>query len=631
MPYGYSGNILRVDLNEQKYWIEHQDEKFYRKYWGGRALALYYMLKEMKAGIDALSPDNLLIFAPSVIVGTAAPTVNRYTVCAKSPLTGAEGESEAGGFFSPELKKSGFDAIIIQGKAKTPVYLWIKDGQVEIRNADHLWGEETKVAQEKIREELKDSRIRTALIGPGGENLLKFANIVNDLSHFNGRNGLGAVMGSKNLKAIAVKGTKDIEVYDKQKIKEITKNISKRVKNSPQREKGTIESLPGILNTGWLPCLNFSASSVEDARSLAEDIKNKVILKEYDTCYACPIRCKHVVEVDEKELQVDPSYGGPEYETGGALGTICGIYDWKYIAKANELCNKHTVDTISMGMVIGFAMQCYEEGILTKEDTDGIDLKFGNKEALLEMIDRIVHRKGYLGNLLAEGSLVAAKKIGKGSERFIHQVKGQEVPMHDPRIQAGKGIQFATADYGADHMKVAHDFFFTDKESVGITGLTELGIYDPVSLHELGEKKVRLFKKLDIYWSLLDVLGICCFGYIPRGPGTLHELLEIIHSITGWETSWFELMQVGERSINMAHMFNIREGFTPKDDILPEIFYQNFNQGPLDGTGAVDRKGFEKALKMRYELMNWDPVNGIPEKGKLVDLDLSWTLEFLKP
>jgi aldehyde:ferredoxin oxidoreductase len=629
MPYGYSGNILHVDLNKQKYWIEHPDEKFYRKYWGGRAIALYYMLKEMEPGIDPLSRENLLIYASSVIVGTTAPTVNRFAICAKSPLTGAEGETEAGGFFGPELKKAGFDAIIIKGKAQKPVYLWIKDGQVEIRSAEHLWGKETKSVQEKIREELDDSRVRVALIGPGGENLVKFANIVNELSHFNGRNGLGAVMGSKNLKAVAVRGTHNIEVYDKERIKEITKNISKRAKESPQREKGTIESIPGILDTGWLPCLNFSASSVPEAKELAEDINNKTILKGYDTCYACPIRCKHVVEVDDEGIKVDPSYGGPEYEAGVTLGSICGVYDYKYIAKANELCNKYTVDTISMGMAIGFAMQCYEEGILTNKDTDGIDLKFGNKEALLEMVERIVYRKGYLGNLLAEGTLIASQKIGKGSEKFIHQVKGQEIPAHDPRIQIGKGIQYATADYGADHMKVPHDFFFTDKESVGVTELTELGVYEPVSLHELGEKKVRLYKKLDIYWSLLDILGVCCFGYMPRGLGKLHELMEIIEAVTGWKTSWFELMQVGERSINMAHIFNIREGFSPRDDTLPEIFYQNFNKGPLDGTGAVNKKDFEEAIKMRYEIMDWNKETGIPERGKLIDLDLSWTLPFL--
>jgi aldehyde:ferredoxin oxidoreductase len=460
MPNGYTGNILRIDLNEQKYLIEHPNEKFYRKYCGGRAIALYYMLKEMNSGIDPLSAENLLIFATSVVVGTTAPTINRFTICAKSPITRAEGEAEAGGFFGTELKKSGFDAIVIKGKAKKAVYLWIRDGQVEIRNAEHLWGKETKNAQEKIREELNDSKIRIALIGPGGENLVRFANVVNELSHFCGRNGLGAVMGSKNLKAIAVRGTQNIKVYNKEKIKEITKIFSKRAKESPQREKGTIETIPGILNTGWLPCLNFSASSLPEAKELAEDIENKTILKGYHTCYACPIRCKQVVEVNESEIKVDPNYGGPEYEAAASLGSICGIYDLKYIAKANELCNKYTVDIISMGMVIAFAMQCYEEGILTKEDTKGIELKFGNKEALLEMIEKIIYRKDYLSDLLAEGTLIAAEKIGKGSERFVHQVKGQEIPMHEPRIQIGKGIQFAISDYGADHMKVAHDFFF---------------------------------------------------------------------------------------------------------------------------------------------------------------------------
>src|SRR5665648_1073323 len=495
MSYGYTGNILHVDLSSKKHWIENPEENFYRTYWGGRALALYYMLNQMKPHTDPLSPDNLLIFAPGVLTGTPAPAMPRYTVCAKSPLTGAQGEAEAGGWWGPELKKAGFDALVIKGASTAPVYLWIKDGKVEIKDATHLWGKDTGETQKIIREELKDDKIRIAQIGPAGENLVRFANIVNELKHFNGRNGLGAVMGSKKLKAIAVRGTKG--------------------------------------------------------------------------CYACPSRCKRVVEVDEPNLKVDPSYGGPEYETIVSLGSLCGISDLKYIAKANELCNKYTMDTISAGMVIAFAMQCYQEGLLTKEDTGGIELTFGNKEAVLEMIEKIAHREG-LGDLLSQGSYLAAQKIGKGSEKFIHQVKRQEIPMHDPRLKTGVGLQYALSDYGADHMKAAHDPFFKDKDSVGIKEMKGLGILEPVSPTDIGEKKVALFKLLDIYWTVFDILGVCDFGYVPRSVGTMEELLEIIKSATGWKTTWFELMKLGERSINMARIFNYREGFTSQDDTLPE-------------------------------------------------------------
>jgi len=558
MPYGYTGNILHIDLNSKKHWIENPEENFYRTYWGGRALALYYMLNQMKPHADPLSPDNLLIFAPSVITGAPAPAMPRYTVCAKSPLTGAQGEAEAGGWWGPELKKAGFDAIVIKGSSPTPIYLYIKDGKVEIKDATHLWGKDTGTTQKIIKEELADDKIRIAQIGPAGENLVRFANIVNELKHFNGRNGLGAVMGSKKLKAIAVRGTKPIELCNKERLSQITKEITKRIMDNSLsrglrelgrglRELGTPAVVRGFYEAGCLPSYNWTTGYFKEGENLTAETLNKTILKGTKGCYACPIRCKRVVEVDEPDLKVDPAYGGPEYETIASLGSLCGISDLKYIAKANELCNKHTMDTISTGMVIAFAMQCYQEGLLTKEDTGGVELAFGNKEAMLKMIEKIAYREG-LGDLLSQGSYIAAQKIGKGAEKFIHQVKGQEIPMHDPRLKTGVGLQYALSDYGADHMKAAHDPFFKDKDSVGVKEMKVLGILEPVSPTDIGEKKVALFKLLDIYWTVFDILGVCDFGYVPRSVGTMEELLEIICAATGWRTTWFELMQVGERS-----------------------------------------------------------------------------------
>jgi aldehyde:ferredoxin oxidoreductase len=633
MPYGYSGNILHVDLSSKKHWTEHPPENFYRTYWGGRALALYYMLNQMKPHTDPLSPDNLLIFAPSVITGTPAPAIPRYTVCAKSPLTGAQGEAEAGGWWGPELKKAGFDAIVIKGSSKTPVYLWIKDNKVEIKDATHLWGKDTGETQKIIKNELSDDKIRIAQIGPAGENLVRFANIVNELKHFNGRNGLGTVMGSKKLKAIAVRGTKPINLYNKERVSQVTKEITKRVMDNPLsrdlRELGTPAVVRGFYEAGCLPSYNWTTGYFKEGENLTAETLNKTILKGTKGCYACPIRCKRVVEINEPGLQVDPSYGGPEYETITSLGSTCGISDLKYIAKANELCNKYTMDTISAGMVIAFAMQCYKEGLLTKEDTEGIELTFGNKEALLILVEKIAHREG-LGDLLSRGSYLAAQKIGKGSEKFIHQVKGQEIPMHDPRVKTGVGLQYALSDYGADHMKAPHDSFFKDQDSVGIKEMKGLGILDPISPNDIGEKKVTLFKLLDIYLTVFDILGVCNFGYVPRSVGTMEELLEIIKSTTGWKTTWFELMKLGERSINMARIFNYREGFTSKDDTLPEVFYHNFKGGPLDGQGAINKKDFEKAIKLRYELMGWKADTGIPTPAKLIELGLDWLIDEVK-
>jgi aldehyde:ferredoxin oxidoreductase len=591
------------------------------------------MLKKMKPYTDPLSPDNLLIFAPSVITGTPAPAIPRYTVCAKSPLTGAQGEAEAGGWWGPELKKAGFDAIILKGSSSVPVYLYIKDGQVEIKDATHLWGKDTGTAQRIIKEELTDDKIRIAQIGPAGENLVLFANIVNELKHFNGRNGLGAVMGSKKLKAIAVRGTKPIELYNKERVSKITKEITKRIMNNPLsrdlRELGTPAVVRGFYEAGCLPSYNWTTGYFKEGENLTAETYNKTILKSTKGCYACPIRCKRVAEVDEPNLKVDPAYGGPEYETIVALGSLCGISDLRYVAKANELCNRYTMDTISTGMTIAFAMQCYHEGMLTKKDTGGIELTFGNKEAVLKIIDKIAHREG-LGDLLSQGSYLAAQKIGKGAEKFIHQVKRQEIPMHDPRVKTGVGLQYTLSDYGADHMKAAHDSFFKDKDSVGIKEMKGLGILEPVSPTDMGEKKVALFKLLDIYWTVFDILGICDFGYVPRSVGTLDELLEIICATTGWRITWFELMQVGERSINMARIFNYREGFTSKDDTLPDVFYHNFKGGSLDGQGAINKKDFEKAIRLRYQLMGWNADTGIPTKAKLIELGLDWLIDEVK-
>jgi len=550
-----------------------------------------------------------------------------------SPLTGAEGEAEAGGWWGPELKKAGFDAIVIKGSSSTPVYLYIKDGKAEIKDATHLWGKDTGETQKIIKDELVDDKVRIAQIGPAGENLVRFANIVNELKHFNGRNGLGAVMGSKKLKAIAVRGTKPIELYDKERVSQVTKDITKRIMGNPLskdlRNLGTPATVRPFYEAGCLPSYNWTTGYFQEGENLTAETLNKTILKGTKGCYACPIRCKRVVEVDEPGLKVDPAYGGPEYETIASLGSLCGISDLKYIAKANELCNKYTMDTISTGMVIAFAVQCYEEGILTKEDTDGIELTFGNKEVVLKIIEKIAHREG-LGDLLSQGSYLAAQKIGKGAEKFIHQVKGQEIPMHDPRLKTGVGLQYALSDYGADHMKAAHDPFFKDQDSVGVKEMKGLGILEPVSPTDIGEKKVALFKLLDIYWTVFDILGVCDFGYVPRSVGTMGELLEIIRATTGWEATWFELMKVGERSINMARIFNYREGFTSQDDTLPEVFFRDFKGGPLDGQGAINKKDFEKAIKLRYELMGWNPDTGIPTTAKLIELGLDWLIDEVK-
>ncbi len=624
-----NNKILKVDLSQKTYNIEEKDDDFYRKYIGGRGIALYYLHTEMPAGIDALSSGNLLIFAAGLLTGIPGPAVPRFTVCAKSPLTGGFAESEAGGFWGPELKRAGFDVIIITGKAEKPVYLWIKNGKVKFKEAANIWGCETGETEDRLKEELNDKKIKIAQIGPGGENLVKYANITNELRHYNGRTGLGAVMGSKNLKAIVVRGTKRLPVADKKKIVEIARWAAGEGMENPLaktlHEIGTPATLMGNYELGALPTRNWNKGYYEDAEKISGERMQKTIGKNPGGCFACPIRCKRVVSVEEEKIKVNSRYGGPEYETIAAMGSLLEINDLKIIAKANELCNRNTIDTISTGMTIAFAMECFENGLLTEKECDGLTLKFGNKGILLALIKKIARREG-IGNLLAEGSLRAAVKIGKGAIKYIHHVKGQELPMHDPRVKTGVGLQYALADYGADHMKAAHDTLYSTEESPGVQTTKPLAIYDPVVPESIAEDKVRLFKVLDIYWSLLDMLGACHFGFVPRGSVPIDKLMQMVQAATGADISLYELMRGAERATDMSRLFNIREGFTAKDDKLPEVFFTNFKDGPLKGKGAIDRDKFEEAIKLRYKIMDWDK-NGIPRKSKIIDMGLEKVID----
>ncbi len=621
MPYGYHGRILRVDLDSGSISVEEPQELLYSRYLGGGTLALSYLLSELEPKSDPLGPGNILVFAGSVISGTAAAGLSRFSVAAKSPLTGSFGEAEAGGWWIPELKFAGFDAIIIKGRAPRPVYLWIHDGDAEIRDAGRLWGKLTKEAQEGIRKELGDERIRVALIGPAGEKLVKVACILNELKHANGRTGLGAVMGSKNLKAIAVRGRKRVKVADG----EAVKRLSKWLRDSYQEpyfsigNLGTARVTTMLSEQGILPTLNFREGSFDAADAISGETMAKTILVRRGTCYGCFVRCKREVQIGDPYF-VDPIYGGPEYETLAAFGSMCGVGDLKAISKANQLCNAYGLDTISTGSLISFAMECYENGILSKSDTGGLELRFGNTGAMMGTLEMIAKREG-LGDVLAEGICPAAQKFGQGAINFAIHVKGMPVPFHEPRGKVGVGLAYTTSATGPDHMEFPHDPFWASE--AGIALLRPLGILEPVDVYDLGPKKVRIFVYLQQYWNLLNSLGICTFTAKPFGPNTLNGIVDYVKAVTGWETSLFDLLKVGERHANMARIFNLREGFTARDDVLPDRFFQPMEGGTLEGK-KIDREQFFKAMETYYEMMGWNPETGVPMKGKLSELDLDW-------
>lgn len=619
---GYNGKILRVDLSGRKIQIEEPGDFIFRTYLGGACLASYYLLKELPKGVDPLSPDNMLVITCSVITGTNIPGASRFTVAAKSPLTGGYGESEAGGWWAPELKRAGYDGIIITGKADKPVYLWIHDGKVEIRDASKIMGMVTGDSQEYIRNELGDKRIRILQIGPGGEKLIRYACIINELKHANGRTGMGAVMGSKNLKAIAVRGAGEVGVANEEKVKEVLNWLRENYKYQPHdmHDEGTSRLVPALNAGGILPTHNFRDGSFDKAIDISGETMKNTIMVRRGTCFACPVTCKREVEVNEGIYRASSMYGGPEYETIASLGSLCGIGDLPAIAMANEICNKYTIDTISTGVAIAFAMECYENGIITKEDTGGIDLRFGNASAMVKMTEMIAKREG-LGDLLAEGVARAAQKIGNGAEKFAMHVKGQELPMHEPRGKRSLVLAYSLSPTGADHMEAPHDIVY-EMASVEDHALSPLGLLESVDSLDMGAKKVRAFYYAKMLDDFYNSIGMCDFVGAPIGPLPITQLVKYIRAVTGWDTSLWELMKVGERANNMMRIFNYREGFTKEDDTLPDRIFEGLQNGRLKGE-KIDREEFKKMKSLFYQMSGWDE-EGKPTEAKLAELGLEW-------
>ncbi|MCR4425083.1 MAG: aldehyde ferredoxin oxidoreductase family protein, partial [Firmicutes bacterium] len=555
---------------------------------------------------------------------------------AKSPLTGGFGEAEAGGFWGPELKGAGFDAVIVEGVADTPVYLYINDGSVEFKDASHLWGKTTQEAQSRIREELGDRAVRVLQIGPAGENLVKFACIVNELKHANGRCGLGAVMGSKRLRAIAVRGHKRPEMADPERIRELRTWFAKRAKEHAglvlHSRLGTSKGVLPLNASGILPTRNFQEGQFEGAASISGEEMEKKLLTGTGTCYGCPVACKRVVSSTEG-YQIDPEYGGPEYETIGTLGSGCGVRDLAAVCKANELCNAYGMDTISAGLTVAFAMECFERGLLSRSQTDGIDLRFGNGEAVVTLIEKMAFREG-IGDLLANGSREAGREIGGSAMDYANQVKGQEFPAHEPRAKWGVALGYAVSPTGADHLQAAHDLWFekdlpANADWITLHDLKPLGLLEPVPAQSIGPDKVRMFTYLQDIWGLVNVLDLCIFVAAPEFSAySLNQIADMVEAASGWNTSLAELQKMGERGVNMARCFNIREGFGFADDKLPPRLHEPLRGGPFEGY-SIPRGDFDEAVRLYYQMRNWELPNGIPTRGKLLELDVKWLAEMM--
>ena len=626
MGYGYTGKILEVNLSNGKQQIHEKGDGFYRKYLGGFGIAAYFALTEIEPRIDPLSPENVMIFAAGTLTGTTAPAVPRYTVCAKSPLTNAIGKSDAGGFWGPELKKAGYDAIIVKGKSPNPVYLKIDDDVCEIKDAADLWGQDTLAAQTKITE-IEGKGHRVLQIGQAGENQVLMANIVNELGHFNGRNGLGAVMGSKKLKAIVVKGKQKVPCVDDQLAPTLTKWVAKNLEDYALAYglylHGTAGGVTGVNANGALPTNNWQLSHIEDAEKIGAESLEEILVQRKG-CFSCPIRCKRVVEHKEEPYVIESALGGPEFETLILLGSNLGITNIKLVTKANELCNRYTIDTMSLGMTISFAMECYEKGIITKEDTGGLELTFGNESILLDLITMTAFKKGF-GKELALGSYRLAEKWGKGSEKFLLHAKKQEFPAHDPRVRGGMAIQYALSSSGADHWFAQHDPFYAEKGSPGMKSVSLLGITEPVAIEDYSPRKAKVIYYTHMLNMLYDCLGVCSFGYASRSMVSIEKLVELVNAVTGWDMGMWELLKAGERSSLMLRVFNQREGFSSADDVLPERVFEPIGNGPRKGAKLSEKK-FLESRNAFYQMAGYDE-EGRPTEGKLVELDLRWVFE----
>lgn len=621
MTFSSCNKILRINLTERAVTYEEPGEQFYREYMGGHSLICYYLLKETPAHIDPLGPNNKIIFATGVLTGIPVAGCGRNSVGARSPLTGTIASSEVGGFWGTQLKRSGYDAIIIEGKAASPVYIWINNEKVEIRNASHLWGLENLEAHRLICEEVQQNRASIAQIGPAGENHVLFANIMADLAHSAGRGGLGAVMGSKNLKAIAVYGTNRVQVHNDNGVKEVARWIVENYKSLAGNLAvwGTGGSVQGYNSMKVLPVRNFRDGWLENAEEAHPREIMKQLGQKMEGCFACPIRCKKVVQL-EVPYHVNPAYGGPEYETIGAVGTNCCIHDITVIAKASERLNALGMDCISCGHTIAWAMEAYEKGMITADMNAGIPIAYGDGEVLLDLIEKIAKRQS-IGELLALGSKKAAETLGHNSIDFAMQVKGMEIPLHDPRSQHGVGLGYALSHTGADHNHNIFDLDYADLNNV--PDLKAMGILENMHPLSLNVTKVRAYAYGVLRPNLNNIIGFC--NFVPIND---ERILALIKACTGWNCSHWEMMKVAERGLTMAHAYNAREGFSIKDDTLPERFF-----APIDAKDSfgkpISKDEFSKGVKLYYEMMGWDPETGFPDSAKLEELGIGWIREVL--
>ena len=602
---GYAGKYLKVNLSNHGLTTETIDEGMATGYIGGLGFGARTLLDTIPKGTDALSPENVLAWWTGPVSGTILPTGSKFGVFALSPLTGAFGFGICSGGFANELKSAGWDGVVLTGKSDKPTYLFVNDGAPELRDASRYWGMTTWQTEDAIKEDLGDSAIRVAAMGPAGERLVRLANITTDRNRQVGRSGMGAVMGSKNLKAVAVRGTGDVEVGDLDGLMKFSTELNERCQG-PKTEKYRVYGTPAnILVHNRLACLpsyNFQKGSFERAEDVSGEQMSKTHVKKILACTNCPVGCDHVNEV--KDGPYAGTVASVDYESLGQLGPLCGVGDLNAITKAVEVCDELGVDTISAGVIVAWAMECVQRGLLTKDDTDGIDLRFGNGDAMVEALKRMSLKEGKLGNLLSEGVKRASERVGKGSDKFAIHCKGMEWAAYSMRSLQTSTLGFCTSIRGADYLR---------------SGSYQVDVAGKVDRLKLDASRGKIVYEGENQYAIIDSLIICKFT---RGVySSMDEIAKAYTLVTGLEMSGQELVKAGERIYNVAKCFNVRFGLTRKDDYPPPRAFEEPMTDDVAKGAQIDRRQYDEALDSYYGGRGWTK-DGIPTKAKLLELGL---------
>jgi len=608
---GYMGKILRVDLTSGQTRVEDFPDDLARKFIGANGLAIHTLYRELEPGIDPLGDQNKMVFAAGPLVGTILPFISRTYVAAKSPLTGLFADATAGGFWAPELKYAGYDAVIVEGVSDRPVYLWISDGRAEIRDAKHLWGKTTSEAQNLIHNEVGEPRAQSVCVGPAGESIVRYAGILAGV-HAAARCGLGAVMGSKKLKAITVKGSQDVEVADIKGLKEwLEKRPYTEFPGSSldkgYSSRGTV-MLPELFqNFGLWGTSNWRRETYDESK---EGLFHSTWVKggvRRNSCFSCIATCPGVYRVPDGPYKGTVTEG-PEYETVYALGSLCMNSDMRAVARMDHFCDEYGLDTISTGVTLAFAMECVEKGLFAKDQLEGIDLRFGNVEAMIQMIEKITRREG-VGNLLAEGTRIAAQRLGRGAEYFAINTKGLEHPGHSTRGTKGMGLGFAVGTRGAHHHD-GRDFEYAPNPLIDYDGD-----------RERAEGKGVMQGIITRWTAAADCMGFCHFAEKLYGNRLTQDHVDMLNLVTGSDFTLEELIRVGERVFTLERLFQVREGVSRVQDKLPERFFKEpIPAGPHKGA-IMTQEELDLMLDEFYESHGWDK-NGIPTPERLKELGL---------